>query len=41
LRQTGQTLWLPWFLAPLRGEGFIDRLRARELAAWGLSANPE
>ena len=32
---------LPWFLAPLRGEGFIGRLRARELAAWGLSANPE
>ena len=32
---------LPWFLAPLRGEGFIGRLRARELAAWGLPANPE
>lgn len=32
---------LPWFLAPLRGEGFIGRLRARALAAWGLPANPE
>ena len=32
---------LPWFLAPLRGEGFIGRLHARELAAWGLPANPE
>lgn len=32
---------LPWFLSPLRGEGFIGRLRARELAAWGLPANPE
>ena len=31
---------LPWFLAPLRGEGFIGRLRARELAAWGLPADP-
>ncbi len=32
---------LPWFLAPLRGEGFIGRQQARELAAWGLPANPE
>ena len=31
---------LPWFLSPLRGEGFIGRLRARELAAWGLPADP-
>ena len=32
---------LPWFLAPLRGEGFIGRQQARELSAWGLPANPE
>ena len=32
---------LPWFLAPLRGEGFIGRQQARELAAWGLPGNPE
>ena len=32
---------LPWFLAPLRGEGFIGRQQARDLAAWGLPANPE
>jgi len=31
---------LPWFLSPLRGEGFIGRLRARELAPWGLPADP-
>ena len=41
----GIDLWvqgrLPWFLAPLRGEGFIGRLQARALAAWGLPANPE
>ena len=32
---------LPWFLAPLRAEGFIGRQQARELAAWGLPAKPE
>jgi hypothetical protein len=32
---------LPWFLSPLRAEGFIGRQQARELAAWGLPANPE
>jgi hypothetical protein len=31
----------PWFLAPLRGEGFLGRLLARQLAAQGLDANPE
>lgn len=31
---------LPWFLAPLRGEGFIGRRRARELAPWGLPTDP-
>ncbi len=35
---TGQ---LPWFLAPLRIQGFLGRLHARRLAAWGLDANPE
>ena len=32
---------LPWFLAPLRAEGFIGRQQARSLLAWGLPANPE
>ena len=32
---------LPWFLAPLRAEGFIGRQQARDLAAWGLPSNPE
>jgi HipA-like C-terminal domain len=32
---------LPWFLSPLRGEGFIGRQHARALAAWGLPGNPE
>jgi HipA-like C-terminal domain len=32
---------LPWFLAPLRGEGYLGRALARTLAAWGLPANPE
>ena len=32
---------LPWFLSPLRAEGFIGRQQARDLAAWGLPANPE
>jgi HipA-like C-terminal domain len=32
---------LPWFLAPLRAEGYIGRQQARELQAWGLPANPE
>ena len=32
---------LPWFLAPLRAEGFVGRQQARELAGWGLAANPE
>ena len=31
---------LPWFLAPLRTEGFIGRQLARDLTAWGLAANP-
>ena len=35
---------LPWFLAPVRAEGFMGRLLARQLSAQGvasLSANPE
>jgi len=32
---------LPWFLAPLRSEGFLGRALARRLAAHGLDANPE
>jgi hypothetical protein len=32
---------LPWFLSPLRGEGFLGRALAQRLAAHGLDANPE
>lgn len=32
---------LHWFLAPLRLQGFLGRLQARRLAAWGLDGNPE
>ena len=32
---------LPWFMAPLRAEGFLGRLLARRLAAYGLGDNPE
>ncbi len=32
---------LPWFLAPLRVQGFLGRLQARRLAAWGLDADPQ
>ncbi len=32
---------LPWFLAPLRAEGFIGRLLARTLGGWGLGGQPE
>jgi hypothetical protein len=32
---------LPWFLSPLRGEGFIGRQVARQLAGWGLPGSPE
>lgn len=32
---------LPWFLAPLRAEGYIGRQQARALREWGLPANPE
>ena len=31
---------LPWFLAPLRGEGFLGRLLAQRLAAQGLDRDP-
>ena len=32
---------LPWYLAPLRPQGFLGRLLARRLAPSGLDANPE
>lgn len=32
---------LPWFLAPLRAQGFLGRLVARHLAARGLDGNPD
>jgi len=32
---------LPWFLAPLRAQGFLGRLQAARLAALGVPANPE
>ncbi|HSI56389.1 MAG TPA: HipA domain-containing protein, partial [Ideonella sp.] len=32
---------LPWFLTPLRAQGFLGRVLARQLAAHGLDANPE
>jgi hypothetical protein len=32
---------LPWFLSTLRGEGFVGRQLARQLAGWGLPGNPE
>lgn len=32
---------LPWFLAPLRAQGFLGRLHAQRLATAGLAANPE
>lgn len=32
---------LPWFLAPLRSEGFLGRLLARRLALHGVDGNPE
>ena len=32
---------LPWFLSPLRAQGFLGRLHARRLEAAGLGANPE
>lgn len=32
---------LPWFLAPLRSEGFLGRALGRRLAAFGLPAAPE
>ncbi len=32
---------LPWFLAPLRAQGFLGRLAAQRLSAMGLASNPE
>jgi hypothetical protein len=32
---------LPWFLAPLRPQGFLGRLQAQRLAGLGFDANPE
>jgi hypothetical protein len=32
---------LPWYLSPLRAEGFLGRIQARNLASQGLSPNPE
>jgi hypothetical protein len=32
---------LPWFLAPLRAQGFLGRLLAQRLGVLGLDANPE
>lgn len=32
---------LPWYLSPLRAEGFLGRIQARNLASQGLSSNPE
>ncbi|WP_046111411.1 HipA domain-containing protein [Aquincola tertiaricarbonis] len=32
---------LPWFLAPLRAQGFLGRVLARQWAVRGLDANPE
>jgi len=32
---------LPWFLAPLRAQGFLGRLQAARLAALGVASNPE
>jgi hypothetical protein len=32
---------LPWFLAPLRAEGFLGRLHARRLAAAGVGIDPQ
>lgn len=32
---------LPWLLAPLRAQGFLGRVLARQLAARGLDANPD
>jgi hypothetical protein len=32
---------LPWFLMPLKSEGFLGRLQARRLAAAGIGADPE
>ena len=32
---------LPWFMVPLRTQGFLGRLHAQRLAAAGLAANPE
>ena len=31
----------PWFLAPLRAQGFLGRLHARRLAHAGMGADPE
>ena len=31
---------LPWFLSPLRAEGFLGRLLAQQLASQGVNANP-
>jgi HipA-like C-terminal domain len=36
----GRGAW-PWFMAPMRGEGFLGRLLARRLAANGLADDPE
>jgi hypothetical protein len=43
--QAGRTLLhtqgaLPWFMAPLRGEGFLGRVLARHLAPQGVPADP-
>ncbi len=32
---------LPWFLAPLRAQGFLGRLAAQRLSAMGLASNPD
>jgi HipA-like C-terminal domain len=32
---------LPWFLAPLRAQGFLGRLLARRLAPFGLDGDPQ
>jgi hypothetical protein len=32
---------LPWFLTPLRSQGFLGRLHAQRLATSGIDANPE
>lgn len=39
--RTPASTGLPWYLAPLRAQGFLGRLHARRLGVQGLSGDPE